>query len=115
MNSAFVNRGRLEIIYEILSICRKPTNKTRILYRCNLSYNQLKKYLEYLALYGLLSSFKEKRKEFYCITDKAKEFITEYEKLNSFLGEEEKTSAVLHNSYSNSVLHNPKRHWSSIA
>ena len=93
MKKTFVKRGRLEIIYEILSVSRKPTKKTRILYSCNLSYDQLQKYLGYLGQNDLLNSFSNKGKERYRTTEKGLEYIREYERLNSFL--EEKQNPVI--------------------
>jgi len=87
MESAFARRGRLEIIYEILSICSKPVYKTRILYRCNLSFSQLQKYLEYLFSHNLLTSFKEKQKDFYQVTDKGRTYIENYNALTNLLKE----------------------------
>jgi len=87
MGPVFTNRGRLEIIYAILSVCRKPVGKTRILYRCNLSYDQLMKYLRYLASRGLVDSVEKGRKEFFQVTDKGRKFVEEYENLSSFIRE----------------------------
>jgi len=106
MKEPFVKRGRLEIIYEILSVSRKPAMKTNILYKCNLSYNQLQKYLNYLASQNLLTSFENQGKELYRTTDKGKEFLDQYEQLTSLLQEKENTHSVLRNSYSNGILHN---------
>jgi len=87
MEQTFVKRGRLEIIYEILSICRKPINKTSILYKCNLSFSQLQKYMEYLFSHNLLKSIKEKQKEYYHVTDKGRTYMEEYEKLTDLFKE----------------------------
>jgi len=105
MIEAFVKRGRLEIIYEILSICRKPTNKTSILYKCNLSYNQLQKYLSYLLSQNLLKSFKGERKQFYQVTEKGKDFLDEYEQLNTFLEKEKDMPTVVRNNHSKNLAH----------
>ncbi len=105
MIEAFVKRGRLEIIYEILSICRKPTNKTSILYKCNLSYNQLQKYLSYLLSQNLLKSFKGERKQFYQVTEKGKDFLDEYEQLNTLLEKEKDMPTVVRNNHSKNLAH----------
>ena len=96
MERTFVKRGRLEIIYEILSVSRKPTQKTRILYSCNLSYDQLQKYLKYLSHHELLGSSSNKGKERFQTTKKGMEFIKGYERLNSFL-EEKQNSVIVRN------------------
>lgn len=85
MTEIFTKRGRLEIIYEILSICNAPAQKTRVLYRCNLSYEQLQKYLGYLISRRLLRTFKNRGKDFYQITDNGKAFLEEYERLKHLL------------------------------
>jgi predicted transcriptional regulator len=85
MEREFIKRGRFEIIYGILTVCRKPARKTRILYKCNLSYNQFQKYLEYLCTHNLLNNSKTDLKTVYHITDKGKEFLEEYERLNNLL------------------------------
>jgi predicted transcriptional regulator len=100
MKKTFVKRGRLEIIYEILSASRKPTQKTRILYGCNLSYDQLQKYLKYLDSHGLLSSNNNKGKEQFQTTEKGAEFIKGYEHLDSFL-QEKRNSVIVRNRYNN--------------
>jgi len=100
MKPTFSKRGRLEIIYEILSVCRKPAKKTSILYRCNLSYNQLQKYLEYLMTQDLLSSPQSEPLKFYIITDKGKEFLDEYKRLDIILEGEKNNSAGLLNNHS---------------
>ena len=49
-------RSPIEILREILSICANgEVNKTAIMYRCNLSYQQLCKYLSLLSGNGLIS------------------------------------------------------------
>jgi len=87
MGPVFVNRGRLEIIYAILSVCRKPAGKTRILYKCNLSYEQLLRYLRYLVSRGLVDSPEKGRKELFQVTDRGRRFLQEYENLSSFVKE----------------------------
>jgi predicted transcriptional regulator len=94
MEPTFVKRGRLEIIYAILSICHKPVNKTSILYKCNLSFSQLQKYMEYLFSHNLLRSIQEKQRDYYHVTDKGKTYIEEYEKLTGLLKEEKDNSTV---------------------
>ena len=104
MKKTFVKRGRLEIIYEILSVSSKPTQKTRILYSCNLSYDQLQKYLRYLGHHELLGSFNNKGKERFQTTEKGMEFIKGYERLNSFLAE--KQNSVIVRSRHNNIYRN---------
>jgi predicted transcriptional regulator len=85
MEQTFVKRGRLEIIREILILSRKPAKKTSILYKCNLSFSQLQKYLEYIISRNLLTNSKNDGRTFYLITEKGNEFLKEYERINNLL------------------------------
>lgn len=82
----FVRRGRFEIANEILSLCHTPSQKTHILYKCNLSFEQLEKYLDYLISNNLLESFSKDGKVFYRLTGNGRRFIKKYKRLNRFLG-----------------------------
>ncbi len=48
-------RSAVEIVYDILSACDNGgINKTAVMYRCNLSYDQLRRYLIMLCGEGLI-------------------------------------------------------------
>ena len=48
-------RSTIEILFEMLSTCRNGgINKTAIMYRCNLSYDQLVRYLSFMCSQNLL-------------------------------------------------------------
>lgn len=47
-------RGSLEIIVEILKIALKGATKTQIMYKANLSYNSLVRYLNFLQKSGFI-------------------------------------------------------------
>jgi len=81
MEIAFVNRGRLDIIHDILHLCRKPARKTSILYKCNLSYELLLKYLGYLISCELIYTYEENPRELYHVTGRGREFLEGYESL----------------------------------
>lgn len=69
------NRGRLEIVKDVLSIAVARVRKTRIMYQANLSYRQLEKYLGVLLERGLVQCDGE---SCYTITWKGKEFLQIY-------------------------------------
>jgi predicted transcriptional regulator len=69
------NRGRLEIVKDVLSIAVVRVRKTRIMYQANLSYTQLEKYLGVLLDRGLMECDDE---SCYSITWKGKEFLQMY-------------------------------------
>jgi predicted transcriptional regulator len=108
MGPAFTKRGRLEIIHEILVLCFKPSKKTNILYKCNLSYSQLQKYLGFLMTHDLISQSKSRRTNLYIITEKGKAFIESYEELNRHLEEEKRLLVSFQNSYTNNISLNHK-------
>ena len=86
MKRKSMKRGQLEIIYEILSICREPAYKTRVLYKCNLSHEQLMRYLNYLMNRSLLCTVEGSQKKLFQITEKGRKFIEGYENLNGIMG-----------------------------
>ncbi|UCE15471.1 MAG: hypothetical protein JSV12_06230, partial [Candidatus Bathyarchaeota archaeon] len=49
-----MKRDRLEIIAEILSVAKSGEKKTHIMYQCNLSHCQTKRFLTYLLETGFL-------------------------------------------------------------
>ena len=82
------NRGKLDIVREILSIASVKVRKTRIMYQANLSFTQVKRYLQSLLESGLVEFFDD---AFYLTTSKGKEFLqmhTEYLTRVRRLGEE---------------------------
>jgi predicted transcriptional regulator len=66
------NRGKLDIVREMLSIASVKVRKTRIMYQANLSFVQVERYLQSLLESGLVESFDG---AFYLITPKGKEFL----------------------------------------
>jgi predicted transcriptional regulator len=70
------NRGRLEIIRDMLSAASEKTRKTRIMYQASLSYRLLEKYLNSLLESGLVECVDD---SFYLITWKGKEFLQSYD------------------------------------
>jgi predicted transcriptional regulator len=69
------NRGRLDIVRDVLSIAFVKVRKTRIMYQANLSYLQLEKYLKVLLDGGLVECDGE---SYYSITQKGREFVRAY-------------------------------------
>ena len=79
-------RGTLDIVAGILEEAITGTVKTRIMYRANLSYSQLKCYLDRLVTAGLLDTEKnEKDSVLYRTTDKGKMFLSSYAEIQRFL------------------------------
>jgi predicted transcriptional regulator len=76
-------RTQFEIMEEILTFCKQPQRKTRVMYHTNLSWRINQLYLEKLELKGLLQIHHSPIK--YVTTQKGREFIEKMEQLNQFL------------------------------
>ena len=76
----FSRRGTLDIMYFILKTAKEGNSKTRIMYKCNLSYDQLKSYIRILLEIGFLDkqSSIDKTKVTFKSTAKGQKFLTTY-------------------------------------
>ena len=74
-------RERMEIMAEILCYCIQQKAKTDIMYKVNLNYAQLKKYLGYMTFQGLLVADRNK----YVTTLKGQHFLKLFVQLNDLL------------------------------
>jgi predicted transcriptional regulator len=68
------NRGRLDIVRDVLSIALVKVRKTKIMYQASLNYAQLEKYLKTLLDGGLV----ECDGSCYLTTQKGREFLETY-------------------------------------
>lgn len=68
------NRGRSDIIADILTALEKPELKTLVMYKCRLSYNQLKSYQKILTEKGLL----EEKNGRWVSTDRGRTYLRAY-------------------------------------
>ena len=64
-------RGRLEILGDILRICREGVNKTRIVYGANSNFKLMSEYLKFLAESGLVTE----EDRIWSTTEKGREFL----------------------------------------
>ena len=74
------NRSRTDIIADILRASLKGTNKTKLMYRSFLSYQQFKSYLEILVSRGLIEY--DKKSDTYSTSAKGKAFLETLDALN---------------------------------
>lgn len=82
------NRDRSAIVADILSAANRGARKTSIMYKANLSYEQLVEYLKLLVDMGLLEEKileNERNPKVYVTTKRGREFIETFEKLDSQL------------------------------
>jgi len=83
------HRGHLDIIADILCASQGGIKKTYIMYHCNLSFRQLKHYLNFLLSKELLCVVAKDTKSehgMFEITEKGKEFLKAYSGLKTLLG-----------------------------
>lgn len=82
------HRGRLDIIADILGASFGGVKKTYLMYRCNLSFKQLKYYLGFLLrkkLLQIVSDNKTSNPGLFKITGKGKKFLEAYKGLKSLM------------------------------
>ena len=82
------HRGNFDIIADILGASSGGAKKTNLMYRCNLSFKQLKGYSHFLVQNGLLrlnDGERESEVVTYELTDKGKEFLRAYKRLKALM------------------------------
>ena len=82
------NRGRFDITADILEASNGGVRKTYLMYRCNLSFKQVKYYLDFLLGNGLLclvTGGANSNHNLFGITDKGKEFLKTYKGLKALV------------------------------
>jgi len=76
----------MEIMATILMVCRNGLiQKTPIMYRCNLSFKQLQKFLDFLIRMGFLGVKNVNGKDFYQTTRKGQIFLKEFQNVKNLL------------------------------
>ncbi|MGA2626719.1 MAG: winged helix-turn-helix domain-containing protein [Candidatus Bathyarchaeia archaeon] len=78
------NRTRVEILASILKVAGEQTLKTHIMYKANLSYRQLEKYLDFLETRGLIARTFEDNVILFHVTEKGLEFLKDYARISSY-------------------------------
>ena len=78
-------RDRLNIMAEIMEIAKGSQLKTRIMYRANLSFTQVKEYLSFLSERGFLRVNEIDGQKFYETTVKGERYIENYIEMSNLL------------------------------
>jgi predicted transcriptional regulator len=81
------NRGRIQILGDVLALATSGIKKTHIMYRANLSYEQVHLYLEELIGRALIAQDVSSDGVVYRITERGREFLLYYTRLTEFLEE----------------------------
>jgi predicted transcriptional regulator len=83
------NRSRVEILYDIVAASKSSARKTHLMYKSNLSFKQLRMYLDFLIERGLVQERLDNLEDAghtYAVTSKGLEFLTLFEELQGFMG-----------------------------
>lgn len=87
MGQAEKQRSSLRIYLDIISAINEEglARPTHILYKANLSYDRLLRYLEDLEQKGMIEVKQEKDAKYYALTPKGVKFLIELRRAESFI------------------------------
>ncbi len=88
------NRGKIQIMGDVLALATSGIRKTHIMYRANLSYEQVYLYLEELIGKRLVAQYVSSDGVVYRTTEKGREFLQYYTHLMEFLEEQKQEPEV---------------------
>lgn len=74
-------RNTIRLAVDILETALNGATKTEIVYKANLNFKQVQKFLDFLAKKGLISVVSSNRRKQYQTTEKGKEFVKRYRKI----------------------------------
>lgn len=77
-------RDQLKIIEDILTVALEGASKTQLVYRANLNFRRLRRYLPILAEKGLIAAT-EGTPIRYTTTEKGKDFLSHYRRARKLL------------------------------
>jgi len=78
-------RGSLEIVADLLDASWSGARKTELMSKCNLSFPQLKKYLQLVLKANLITLENDEPYVVLKMSDKGKEFLKAYQHLKTLL------------------------------
>ena len=88
------NRGKIQIMGDVLTLGTSGIKKTHIMYKANLSYEQVHLYLGELIGKRLIEQDVSPEGVVYRTTEKGREFLLHYTRLAEFLEEEKQEPEV---------------------
>jgi predicted transcriptional regulator len=81
------NRGKIEIMADVLALSTSGIKKTHIMYKANLSYEQILYYLNQLLGKGLIAQDVSDGALVYRTTEKGREFLAYYSRMSDLITE----------------------------
>ncbi len=81
------NRGKIEIMADVLALSTSGIKKTHIMYRANLSYEQILYYLNQLLSKGLIAQDVSDGALVYRTTEKGREFLACFTRMSELITE----------------------------
>jgi predicted transcriptional regulator len=81
------NRGKIQIIADIIDLCTSSIRKTHIMYKGNLSYEQINRYLAELLIKNLIEQNIEEGVAVYRTTEKGRSYLYYYNLMMGILDE----------------------------
>jgi predicted transcriptional regulator len=93
-NEKSVKRDKFAIMLNILNLARAPIKRTQILYRANINFYQLTRYLDLLIKVGMIEE-KDSPTRNYRTTEKGLEFIKMFEPKAEVIEYEQQTASKL--------------------
>jgi predicted transcriptional regulator len=82
------NRGWLEIVDLMLTVCEGGALKTHVMYRCNLNSKQLQQYIDFMLNRKLVSTLEveEDKRTKYVTTERGRRLMAAYDELADIFG-----------------------------
>jgi predicted transcriptional regulator len=93
------NRGKIQIMGDVLALGTSGIRKTHIMYRANLSYEQVHLYLGELIEKRLIAQDVSPDGVIYRTTEKGREFLLYYTRVVELLEEKQESEAELSSPY----------------
>jgi predicted transcriptional regulator len=86
------NRGKIEIMADVLSLCTTGIKKTHIMYKANLSYEQILYYLKLLSVRRLIIQDVRDGAILYRTTERGRDFLGYYFRMEELLREHDRNA-----------------------
>ena len=89
VQAPFSKRGRLTILYELLTILQTgPVKKTHLMYRANVSHDPLHKFLAVLLTKDLCTEERRDGHSEYRITARGRRFVHEFQRIQAMFNDD---------------------------